>query len=167
MPSGTTRTRIVAGPEFRLVANALREIDRTLPGKLRKDIRNQVRPLVRRAKAKVRVLPVYGHAGPYGRDHTGMRARVARGVSIRVGTGRNSYIRILTRMADPKQAVIPRGLDDTRGWTHPVFGHGEAREHAAGGWFVETFADGKDEIERGILHVLEEACIFVARQGGH
>lgn len=153
-----------AGPEFNRVATALRSIDRRLPTKLRKDIKNQVKPLVRQAKFKVINLPVEGHSG-----HTGLRRRVARGVRVRVGVGRNAYVRITTVMSDPSQAIIPRGLDNPlRGWKHPTFGHEpEVTQHAAGHWFVDTFAHGRDEIRDGIHHVLEDAAEFVARQGGH
>lgn len=155
--------RIEAGPEFFRVANALRVIDHKLPGKLRKDIKDQVKPLVRQAKFKVRNLPVEGHSG-----HTGLRRRVALGVRIKVGTGQRQYVRVTTVMADPSQAAIPRGLDDPmRGWKHPTFGHDpEVRQHAAGHWFVDTFAHGQDDIRNGIHHVLEDAAEFVARQGG-
>jgi hypothetical protein len=157
------RLEMRAGPEFNRVATALRSIDRKLPTKLRKDIRDKVKPLVRQAKFKVINLPVEGDSGS-----TGLRRRVARGVSVRVGVGVKSYVRVVTRMSDPHQAIIPRGLDDpTRGWKHPTFGHApEVRQHAAGHWFVDTFASGKDEIRDGIHHVLEDAADYVAANGG-
>lgn len=157
------RMRIEAGPEFARVATALRAIDRNLPTKLRRDIRNQVKPLVQQAKAKVRAMPVAGNSGS-----SGLRRRVARGVSVRVGVGRSSYVRVTTRMNQPNEAIIPRGLDDPlRGWKHPTFGHApEVRQHAAGHWFVDTFASGQDDIRDGIHRVLEDAAEFVARNGG-
>lgn len=160
----SSRTTVIAGPEFRRVADALRVIDRTLPRKLRKDLRDAVKPLVQEAKAKVRAMPVAGHSG-----HTGLRRRVARGVSVRVGVGRNAHIRVVTRMSNPNEAIIPRGLDDpVRGWTHPTFGHAPiVRQHAAGHWFVDTFKGGRDEMRDSIHRVLEDAAHFVASQGGH
>lgn len=162
--AGRVEIRIVAGPEFTAVANALREIDKRLPGQLRRDIRDSVKPLIRRAQAKVRALPVAGNSG----KHTGLRRRVARGVRVRVGVGKDPYLRIITVMSDASQAAIPRGLDDpSRGWTHPTFGHDPTvRERSpVGHWFVETFADGRDEISDGLRHVLDDAAEFVAAHG--
>lgn len=163
--AGRVDFRMVSGPEFRTVAIALREIDRTLPGKLRKDMKNSIKPLVRRAQAKVRTMQVEGNS----RKHTGLRRRVARGVRLRVGVGQNPYFRIMTVMADGKQSAIPRGLDDpVQGWTHPTFGHGpDVLQRPIGGhWFVETFSDGREEIRDGLHQVLEDAAEFVARAGG-
>ena len=159
---GRVEFRIVSGPEFRTVANALREIDHTLPGKLRRDMKNSINPLVRRAQEKVRTMPVAGHSG-----HTGLRRRVARGVRMRAGVGRNPYFRIVTMMPKSNEAAIPRGLDDpVRGWHHPVFGRGpDVFQHGRGHWFVETFAHGEDEIRDGLHRVLEEAANTVARAG--
>lgn len=161
--AGRVGITIVSGPEFRRVADRLREIDATLPGKLRRDMKDSVKPLVRRAQEKVRNMPVAG--GPAG--HTGLRRRIARGVRVRAGVGRNPHLRILTVMAKSNEAVIPRGLDDPiRGWHHPVFGHGpDVFEHGSGRWFVETFAHGDDEIRDGLHRVLEGAAHTIASAG--
>jgi hypothetical protein len=71
-------------------------------------------------------------------------------------------------MNQPGEAVIPRGLDNpARGWKHPTFGHDPiVTQRAAGHWFVETFASGRDEIRDGIHRVLEDAADYVAANGG-
>lgn len=156
-----TRIRIVAGPEWKRVADALREIDATLPRKLRKDIRDKVKPLVQQAKAKERAIPIHGA------KQTGLRRMVARGVGIRVGVGKNAYVRVTTRVDDPSKISLPRHLDNpSRGWVHPTFGHPpEVRQHTGDDWFMDTFRHGKDDMVRGIHQVLEDAAQFIADQG--
>lgn len=161
--AGRVGIAIVSGPEFRRVANRLREIDATLPGKLRRDMKNTVKPLARQAQEKVRTMQVFG--GPS--RHTGLRRKVARGVRVQAGVGRNPYLRIVTAMPNSNEAVIPRGLDDpVQGWHHPVFGHPpDIVQRASGHWFVETFAHGRDDIRDGLHHVLEDAAQTIARAG--
>lgn len=146
------------------MANRLREIDATLPGKLRRDMKNSVKPLVRQAQAKVRVMPVFG--GPS--RHTGLRRKVARGVRVQAGVGAVPYLRIVTAMAKTDESVIPRGLDDPHGWHHPTFGHAPDQvQRSPGHWFVETFAHGRHDIEDGLHRVLEEAAQTIARAGSN
>lgn len=152
--------RIVPGKEFTRVANALRVIDKKLPGQLRKELRQQVKPLMAKSKDKVRKLPTKNK----GRS-TGLRRRIARGVGVRIGVGNNPYIRVVTRMANPKEAVIPRGMD-AKGWKHPTFGHDPTvTQNPNGHWFVATFADGKKEVQRGIMKVLDDAADYVRKHG--
>ncbi|WP_432001232.1 hypothetical protein [Streptomyces sioyaensis] len=153
---------VITGEEFQRVATALREVDARLPGQLRSELRKAARPLVARAKTKVRALPTHG------RSHTGLRRRVAAGVGIRVSTSRHPGVTITTKMADPSEAVIPRGMDSQRGWRHPVFGDTDnwVTQHTGGSWFRETFADGRDEVQAAVRQVLENAAQTIADAGG-
>jgi hypothetical protein len=163
--SDEVRFRIDPGNDFARVAAALREVDVRLPGQLRRSMKNTVQPFVAEAKNKVRSLPVLGHAG-----HTGLRRRVARGVRLTAGTGRRdgAYLRVITSVADSKEAAIPRGLDSARGWRHPVFGNRDewVTQHALRpGWFTETFQNARRPIVEGLENVLEDARDTVARAG--
>ncbi|MFE6846569.1 hypothetical protein [Streptomyces sp. NPDC057686] len=154
--------RVSAGEEFARVAAALRTVDSRLPGDFREELKRAVRPLVARAKEKVRNLPVHGV------KHTGLRRRVAAGVGMRVSTSRNPGIRVTTSMRDPSEASLPHHLDDPRGWRHPVFGnrHVWVTQHTGGAWFSRTIADGRDDIARDLHGVLERAAETVADAGG-
>ncbi len=155
------RVHIVSGPEFRNAAAALRAVDTQLPTQLRTRMRQAIQPAVARAKEKVRSLPVSGQAGT-----TGLRRRVAAGTRIQASTGRNARLRVITSMADPDEAVIPRGLDSAAGWRHPVFGNQDVwvtQRPQRTGWFTETLADGRDEVQRGLEDALEWAAEFVDR----
>lgn len=72
-------------------------------------------------------------------------------------------------MADPDEAIIPRGLDRPQGWRHPVFGNKDVwvtQRPLRPGWFTETFANGHDEIENALTDALEWARDTVAAAGG-
>lgn len=154
--------RVEAGREFQEVAARLRAIDARLPTQLRKEMRDAVKPYVQRVKAEVRALPTPANAG-----RTGLRRRVARGVGVRASVTRRSGLRVVTRMANPDEAVIPRGLDSgVKGWRHPVFGNRNNWVRQPGfSWFREPLADSRPSIERALTEVLEDARDFVARAG--
>lgn len=159
MPS---RMYVVTGPEFRRVAVALREVDAAFPGQLRRELRQSVRPLVARAKARVRAIPVHGA------KHTGLRRRVAAGVGVRVSLSRSPGITITTSMKDPSEAIIPRGMDRQQGWRHPVFGDKDhwVTQRTGGSWFRETLANGRGEIEDDLGRVMDRAAQRIADAGG-
>lgn len=150
------------GPEFDRVVAALREQDASLPGKLRNDIRTAVRPLMQRAKARVRAIPTRGLR------HTGLRNKVAAGVGLRVALGRNAGVRVTTSMPRADMAAIPRGLDSPQGWRHPVFGQNHwVQQHAiVPGWFTETMASGAPDIRDDIKRTIDHAAEAIADQGG-
>lgn len=155
-----TRLYINVGEEFRTVAAALRAIDRTLPTKLRKKLQAAAKPLATAAKAKVKALPRTG------RQHTGLYARVARGVKVQSSLSRNPRVRVVTSMADPREAAIPRGLDTVRGWRHPVFGDRDNWVQQRGySWFIETMQDGQPDIQRALVEVLDEARDLIVQAG--
>ncbi|WP_051819252.1 hypothetical protein [Streptomyces sp. NRRL S-920] len=147
------------GEEFRRTANALREVDRSLPGKLRKDMERALRPAVADAKARVRSLPVQGTSG-----HTGLRRRVARGVRIQARTGKSPILRVTTSMAERDEQNLPGYLDRPQGWRHPVFGnrHEWVTQHTGGSWFREPLADHRQEIAQSLRQVLDDAAETIA-----
>lgn len=152
-----TRVWIVAGPEWRATIAALRLAEKTIPAGLRQQMREGAEAAAQRAKAAVMKVGVRG--GPAG--HTGLRARVAGGVGVRSGIGRNPYSRIYTSMAEQDEAIIPRGLDSPEGWRHPVFGHRDRWVTSLPthpGWFTDTIADQGDNIQRALEGVLERAA---------
>lgn len=157
------RTWIVAGPEFRAVGNALREIDARLPNEFRKTIVRKARPYVAEVKRNVRSLPTPSHAG-----HTGLRSKVAAGVHTRAKLGRNAGVVIATRMPSANMAIIPRGLDSRGrgpGWTHPIFGHGSTFQHGYS-WFIEPLSHKGPDLRQALADELEIAARYVAAHGG-
>lgn len=149
------------GPEFKRVEGALAVQDATIPRRVHRAMRSHAERLAEKARQKVIRLPIRGTSG----KHTGMRARVAAGVRV-VEAG--NAVRVITTMPEQDEAIIPRGLDRKIGWRHPVFGNRNVwvrqRPYRAG-WFVDTFAEGGDDIADGIEDVLEDAADNIAARG--
>ncbi|GGM55474.1 hypothetical protein GCM10012275_28240 [Longimycelium tulufanense] len=156
------RVTIVAipGKEFKTVVAAMKEIDKSLPKQLRRQLREAVKPLAEQARANVRAIPTHGD------KTTGLREKVARGVGIRTST--RNLVRVTTRMPQKNMAVIPRGLDTESGWRHPVFGDKNVwvQQKTGGSWFREEIAEGRDEVAEELQEVLDNAAKTVARAGG-
>lgn len=164
MPTGRSRFWMTAGPEFQRTANALRAVDSSLPSWLRREIRDTATPFVQRAKSRVRSVEVSG--GP---SHpTGLRRKVAAGVRVRAGVGRDPYFRVETTVPQPSLSAIPRGLDNPAGWRHPVFGNKDVWVNQLPlqpGWFTDTFNNSRDEFQDALTDVLEEARDRIAGAG--
>lgn len=146
------------GDEWRRVAVALREIDSGFPGKLRRELREAVKPAAEDAKRNVLAIPTRGA------KHSGLRGRVARGVAIQAGVARGLGVRIVTGMKDPQERPLPGYLDDNRGWRHPVFGnrHNWVHQSTGGSWFRETIVEHKPQIQRDVQQVLDDAAETIA-----
>jgi hypothetical protein len=152
---------VIPGKEFKRVADALRVVDTTLPAKFRKELKAAAKPLVAAAKANAKNIQVKTP------DQRALRRKVAAGVAVQVSTGRTARIRIVTKMTEPSMAVIPRGLESSKGWRHPVFGHDiwvtqKPEQH----WFMTAMQEGKSETMERIRKVIEEAAKFIASHGG-
>ncbi|PRH79406.1 hypothetical protein C6N75_10000 [Streptomyces solincola] len=151
---------IVTGPEFRRVEAALAKVDAAFPERFRDRIENLAEPLAAKARARVLALPTPGNAG-----HTGLRARVAEGVAVRV-SGR-AGVRITTSMSEPDERIIPRGLDRRSGWRHPLFGDRDRWFSNPGySWFMDTMDDSQNEFENGLTELIEDSAREIADAGG-
>lgn len=149
------------GPEFQRVANALREIDAKGPSRMRAKMKQAATPIVADVRAAALSLPARGV------KHTGLRARLAKSVSVQASVGNNARVRFVTRMNNPSEAMLPRGEDSgNTGWRHPVYGNQDNWVHQRGGsWFRETIEDDGDLVERRLTDVLEEFAQQVADAG--
>lgn len=147
------------GPEWRRVLAALDAAGRDLPEKLRNEVADVTRPLVKEAQGKVMNFPVKGTG------HTGLRARVAAGVGTKV---LKSGVQIYASMNKKNEKGIPLGMDSAAGWRHPVYGnrHAWVVQHTGGDWFQHTFEDGRPRFESGLDRVLRDAADTVDREGG-
>jgi len=158
-----TRVWVTFGPEWPATVAALRVADERLPNWINDVMEAPVRAAAMRAQAAVMRVDVQG--GPT--HSTGMRARVAAGVGVRVGPTRmrnGSSFRINTTMREQDEVIIPRGLDRAAGWRHPLWGnknHWYVSRPTRPGWFTDTIADSGDEIEEGITRALERAASLI------
>jgi hypothetical protein len=153
---------IKPGREIKKVTKALREIDKTLPAKLRKDLKAAAMPIVAKAKANAKTIPVNST------DANKIRAAVARGVSIQVSTGKNARMRVITRMPEKDQAIIPRGFNSPKGFRHPVFGNREVwvtQIPKESDWFFKAAQSEAPFAIAAVKQVLRDAAKYVAKNG--
>lgn len=158
---GTLKVVVIAGPEFTRVANALREIDVQMVSKFRTAMRKAAEPIIKDVQLAAMRLPAHKL------KHTGLRARVAKGVGVRAGLGTQASMRFTTSMNEPDEWYLPRGLDlSEKGWRHPVYGNMDIWVHQRGGsWFRETIADNRELLQDRLTDVLEDAAHTVAVAG--
>lgn len=144
--------------DFRNVSAALTAIDRQLP----RDFKNSVTEVARGLRDAARVAALNE---PGGKSHTGLRARVSKGVGmIDIPGGK----RITTSMDKKDEAIIPRGMDTTRGWRHPVFGNRRVWVRQTSGqdsWFMETMRKGEEPLRNRLIRNINDAADKVADAG--
>lgn len=149
-----------SGPEWGRVLRVLRIQDKTIPRKIKKSIRERTKPTIVKVKAAILKLPTEG------RQHTGLRKRVARGVTLKINRGVSS-VRIVTTVRNSDEAAIPRGLDTPKGWRHPVFGDREdwVQQPGHDEFFRETIAKDQDSFREGLEEVLQDARSQITEAG--
>lgn len=154
--------RIIPGIEFKRVAAALRSIDKTMPTKLRKELRIAAKPMVAKGKSAAKAIEVNKA------DSNNIRRAIARGIRVQAKvTGLNPGVRIVTSMPDKSQAMIPRGFESPAGWRHPVFGGEIVTQHPRNpdGWFLHAMGEGQALALKGMKKILTEARDEIARNG--
>lgn len=117
--------------------------------------------MVAKAQAKVLQVPAYG------KKHTGLRLRVAAGVSS-VQDDLTGAVTIQTTMDREDEAMLPRGLDfkasGGNGWRHPFFGHDPwYRNDAYISWFVSTMSQANTYGTAKVQSMLEQISEEVAQ----
>lgn len=167
------QVRVYSGSEIRRTADRLRQVDKKLPARLRKELRKAAVPAMKRAKAEARALKVEGVRGGTSRHpHRArqLRRAVARGVRIQASTGgkRGAGLRIVTTMPTSKEAMLPRGLDrGGKGFRHPLFGdRGTWVVQPGGSWFRRPVAQEMPEVRARVERVLQETAVWIAEAGG-
>lgn len=149
---------VTTGPEWKRVADALRIENERLADRFTAALRDEADKLASRAQAAVMRIPV--HTG----QHSGLRARVAKGVGTKIlGTG----VSITASMNDKDEINIPAYLDARDGWRHPVYGnrHNWVRQMTGGSWFRDTIARGQPEIEDRMNEIFQNAADVIAAAG--
>lgn len=163
----------MSGPEIRRTAERLRQIDKRLPTRLRKELRKAAQPAIQAAKAEARSIPSRGVQGgtsrhPHKRNQ--LRRKLARGVRAQASTGgrRGAGLRIVTVMPTAAEALLPRGLDTPdKGFRHPVFGNREVWVRQDGhSWFRQPIWRQGPAVRVRVVRVLDEAARWIAEAGG-
>jgi hypothetical protein len=151
MASGTLRTTVSPGADFRRAIDALRITDETLAERLRDALVEAVKPLVDKSREDVMALAVHGI------KHTGLRARVAAGVGTRIT---RDGVTISASMNRAGEASLPAYLDADNGWRHPVYGnrHVWVLQTTGGEWFAKPFEEGQEDLADALHEVLEDVA---------
>jgi len=164
--------RVVTGPEIQRIAERLRQVDKKLPARLRKELRKAAQPAVQAAKREARSLPSRGVKGgtsrhPHRRNQ--LRRKLARGVRVQASTGgrRGAGLRIVTAMPTASEALLPRGFDSPEGFRHPVFGNRDVwvRQDGAS-WFRQPIGRQSHEVRARVARVIDETAQWIAQAGG-
>jgi hypothetical protein len=138
----------------------LTEQDRQLPRDFKNSINTTAREMRNLARASALAEPSRGVG------HTGLRRDVSKGVQIiELPSGRG--VRIITTMPEMNEAIIPRGMDNVRGWRHPVFGHRNRWVRQTSGsdeWFMDSMRRGAEPLEDRLTRNLELAAEAIARK---
>jgi hypothetical protein len=158
MPSPLTVRVVVDVAAFTAAANALRQVDKKLPGRMRLLLRRIAQPIMREQRKLIRRMPVKGTSGT-----TGLRKEIARGVRLRLRTGKSPIMRIMTSIVRKKGGILPRGLDtffpDFRGGPknnfHMQNGYGTS-------WFMGPPADAQRDAENQVRKVLSMTATEIA-----
>lgn len=165
--------RVVSGPEIQRTAERLRQVDKKLPTRLRKELRKAAQPAVQAAKAEARSLPSRGVKGgtsrhPHRRNQ--LRRRLARSVRVQAATGgrRGAGLRIVTAMPTASEALLPRGFDSgSKGFRHPVFGNRDVWVRQPGAsWFRQPIGRQSHEVRARVARVIDETAQWIAQAGG-
>lgn len=161
MPSqtpGAVRVSVTAGPEWKRVAAALDAEDKSLGDKFRREVREAGDMLAARAQAAVMRIPTTGA------KHSGLRARVAKGVGTKITA---SGVDITTSMNDRDETNLPAYLDSQAGWRHPVYGDRDVwvRQDTGGSWFRATIESGQDDVQDRLSDVMDDAARTISRAG--
>lgn len=148
---------VTTGPEWHLVPGQLADEDENAEENLGQALRGAMDPIIAKVRAEALALPAHGV------KHTGLRARLAAGVSTQAVGQR---VRIVAG-AEPGEEALPRGMDSgVRGWRHPVYGNQDVWVHQRGGsWFREPIADSAEMIERRLSDVIDDMAQRVAAAG--
>jgi hypothetical protein len=129
-----------------------------IPRELKNSIKDSAGTLGDRASLRVILEPTHGL------KHTGLRARVAKGVGLQELP--DGY-RVTTSMPNANEAAIPRGMDQ-HGWRHPVFGN-KGTWVVEGitdfSWFMDTMQEGEDLVGNGLEQQLENAAERIDNAG--
>lgn len=160
------KVQLTQGNINRVVSN-LRATDKTLPRKLTALIHKQARRVIQKQKATLHGLPVSHASGS-----TGLRRKVAGGVRLRGGAGRNARLRIITSVPDNSLGFAPRGLDTQfGGWRAPLFFHPPKKkiwyQHNMSGpsWFIGPAEKAQAPLQAQIVRLLNLTADQIAGSG--
>lgn len=163
--------------QYRALARKLREAGRTdLRKKLRERIAEAGKPVVDEVKRAVESLNVTSARGGGGAQRAKFKAGKARTEKardrlLRKGRGLRREVAAATRIQTTTKGVriivasnrlpedqqtLPRHLDSTKGWRHPVFGGDVWVRQKGGPWFASTIKKRAPAFRQAIVRAMDD-----------
>lgn len=144
------RVQIIDPMAVKAAADALRKVDKDLPGRVRLLLRRVAQPIMKDQRKAIRRMPVKGTSGS-----TGLRREIGRNIRLQLRTGKQPRMRIRTFIERKKGGILPRGLDTFFGGfrggpkSHPHHqtGYGPS-------WFIGPPAQHQAMAEREVRKIL-------------
>lgn len=137
--------------DFDHAITGLEHLSGEIPSRLQDSIETELSRLANVAKGKLLAGRTHGI------KHTGLRARIAAGVTV---VGRPGGAAIEVRVPNPSMRPIPWGLDTASdGWMHPVFGRDDdwVKSEGTTSWWHETMQTAKPTFDRKLPETIDDA----------
>jgi hypothetical protein len=152
----------VEASEFSQLLRDAKEFDRKLGLGIRRNIRDAAKPIVADVKATVQQPPPGDRPGS-----VGTRAAIARGLSVRVSTGKNGggvTIAASSKALPANRKPMLRLYNKAGGWRHPVFGTGAWAHQRGRPYFGSVIESHLDDVRAAVGRALDEAATALGRR---
>ena len=162
--------------QFKRLFDKSSQVDKKLKTALRRNIRQAAGVAAAEVKAAAMQPGGTVSAHPH---HTGLRAKVAAGVSVKVMTGNRAGVTIVAsaRAMSEKEKSLVRAWEAEKGWRHPTFrkasrsaraalrlsrgGHGASHQwvtQKGNPYFRKTITDRRDDVRLAVEKAMAEAA---------
>lgn len=148
------RVQVTGADDLRKASRKIREAanPREVRKELTQALKQSTAPAVADAKVAALAIPAKGRAS------TGLRRRMARGVTAQVKTGgRTPGVKVrISRRVMGKQAPVPMLMNEGQ-WRHPVFGEDTwVEQRGDKNWFDNVIDRHKRGVRAGIKRAIDE-----------
>lgn len=146
--------------DMKLLAARLKDADPALKKALRKNFRDAAEPVAGDVQQSILLMPSH-HGGTLRRETAGT-------IVVRTSfssAGVRVQIDSLGSKMPPGKGTLPHHLDSSKGWHHPVWGHGprsrwhwtRRRQLGKPGWFERPITDNARAFRDAALAAIAEA----------
>jgi hypothetical protein len=144
--------------EFKRLFARSSQVEPKLRAALRKNIRGAANEAARAVKSELQQPGGTQSSHP---KHTGLRARIAAGVQVKVMTGARAGVTIVasSRAMKADEATLVRAWEASGGWRHPVFGDRGAWATQKGRpYFRHTITARQNAVRAAVEAAMREAA---------
>jgi len=137
-------------------------VDKKLKTALRRNIRAAAGRAAQAAREQVQQPAETESAHPH---HTGLRDRIAAGISVKVMTGARAGVTIVasSKAMRPGEESLVKAWEKERGWRHPVFGKAVWASQRGRPYFVRTISERQPAVRAAVEEAMREAARSLER----